>query len=54
MLNNNTNISKIMTRHVKIVNSDTNMSKLVMHHVQISNALHLKIVIKLVTQTRLK
>jgi len=33
MLNNNTNISKVMTRHVKIVNSDTNTSKLVMRHV---------------------
>ena len=33
MLNKNTNISKIMTRHVKIVNSDTNTSNLVMRHV---------------------
>ena len=33
MLNNNTNIFKVMTRHVKIVNSDTNTSKLVMRHV---------------------
>ena len=33
MLNNNTNISKVMTRHVKIVNSDTNTFKLVMRHV---------------------
>ena len=33
MLNNNTNISKVMMRHVVIVNSDTNTSKLVMRHV---------------------